>query len=254
MDASPFNRLPAEIRNYVYELAFIQSPVDVFYNDHVPSKFTMEARHGHRMNPLPKTCRQIRAESSGLFYSCTTFNIYLNKPSSYPYRHSRGLTAADILAETNPQSGLKRLTRQEHALVPLTRFVDTLGNANLLRIVPHIGIYPIYGLSDGSGLPWLLYTCSSHIKKSSPSSLLRKCSTIKFTLTYWTGGQCNSNDFTIDCHNIKESLNGVITALEEMGAKRSEDKTSFAKAVLMFRRWNALGWDKEDDWRDSRWL
>lgn len=71
MDHSPLARLPPELRNKIYEIALTQEkPVARFH------PYISRARDHctHRL-ALTRTCKQIHAESSQLFYSCNTFKL-----------------------------------------------------------------------------------------------------------------------------------------------------------------------------------
>ncbi|KAK5121479.1 hypothetical protein LTR85_005312 [Meristemomyces frigidus] len=75
MDGSPLARLPAELRNYIYELCYTQ-------RDSI--RFSTRSRSPtlHRLSPMPRhtlalshTCKQSHGESAKLFYGCNAFRI-----------------------------------------------------------------------------------------------------------------------------------------------------------------------------------
>ena len=65
MEASLLYRLPAELRDLVYEYVF-------------ESKYAIKLEHGSIQHPLTKTCRQLRAETLPMYYSMTRFNAHLD--------------------------------------------------------------------------------------------------------------------------------------------------------------------------------
>lgn len=71
MEHSPLGRLPPELRNNIYELVFKQmKPVTIFYLDGAWNR-----HHLTHDFALTKTCKQIHAETSQLFYSGSTFML-----------------------------------------------------------------------------------------------------------------------------------------------------------------------------------
>ena len=87
MDKSPLQELPAELRNQIYELALYEREgVGVCVTPqsaHIgwERKGELEARLPVRLgNPLAltMTCKAIREESLGLFYSINRFTLFLN--------------------------------------------------------------------------------------------------------------------------------------------------------------------------------
>lgn len=67
MDDSPLNRLPAELRNRIYELVFDK-------HDVIP---TVPLRKLSKYNGLTRTCRQIRKETHGMFFALNKFELKL---------------------------------------------------------------------------------------------------------------------------------------------------------------------------------
>lgn len=66
MDNSPLARLPAELRNYIYELVLIETqPIEVNWGY---SNLWIAP-------PLLQTCRQARSEAAPIYYSGSTFTI-----------------------------------------------------------------------------------------------------------------------------------------------------------------------------------
>lgn len=73
MDASPLNKLPAELRNNIYELA-LHNPggidIDVMFANKI-----ITAQASQQLLALTETCKQIRQESLPLFYATNTFSF-----------------------------------------------------------------------------------------------------------------------------------------------------------------------------------
>ncbi|KAF2722187.1 hypothetical protein K431DRAFT_284131 [Polychaeton citri CBS 116435] len=65
MDTSPFIRLSPELRNLIYEYTFT-------------SRYKHHLTDGNCQHSLTKTCRQIRQEALGMFYTHTRFNAHLD--------------------------------------------------------------------------------------------------------------------------------------------------------------------------------
>lgn len=66
MDDSPLSRLPAELRNRIYELALLQD-----------DSITISLNGKRRWRPPAhlSTCNQIRAEASSIYYAGNTFTV-----------------------------------------------------------------------------------------------------------------------------------------------------------------------------------
>ncbi|KAK5117733.1 hypothetical protein LTR85_008708 [Meristemomyces frigidus] len=86
MDRSAIGRLPAELRNRIYELAlFIPGGIRLDLGDEYPS-MARELQE-QQLLALTQTCRQLRAESRQIFYAGNVFVVdcdveYLSDPSS----------------------------------------------------------------------------------------------------------------------------------------------------------------------------
>lgn len=77
MDESPFNDMPAEIRNMIYEFTFANSaPVKVRakYPQSNRLQLSRESKETHPA-ALLQTCKQIRAECLDCFYLNVTFDV-----------------------------------------------------------------------------------------------------------------------------------------------------------------------------------
>ena len=70
MDASPFQKLSPELRNTIWALV-VTSETPLTFNK--PATCSPP--------PITATCRQIRAESLQMFYSCKVFGLHLPEPS-----------------------------------------------------------------------------------------------------------------------------------------------------------------------------
>ncbi|TKA50475.1 hypothetical protein B0A55_12950, partial [Friedmanniomyces simplex] len=65
MDTSPFARLSPELRNTIYEFAF-------------DSNYAVTLQRNATQNGIMRTCRQIRHETLGMYYSLSRFNAHLD--------------------------------------------------------------------------------------------------------------------------------------------------------------------------------
>lgn len=75
MDASPFKRLPAELRLQVYELVLTHYS-DIHLLDRGGKIICANALHDNdplRFLALTRTCKAVRSESLSVFYDCNTF-------------------------------------------------------------------------------------------------------------------------------------------------------------------------------------
>ncbi|KAK5115831.1 hypothetical protein LTR85_009425 [Meristemomyces frigidus] len=116
MDHSPLSRLPAELRNRIYELALHQdTPVRARFANQRPR---LQFKYTDNALALVRSCKQIRAESAGLFCSANSFRIELNEASLY-----------EVLTDAS--------TRMSITLDPFTVFLAQLGpeKASLLNVV-----------------------------------------------------------------------------------------------------------------------
>ena len=76
MDSSPFSRLPAELRNNIYELALHQdAELLVSKNKIRYPHLKLRSSKPYRALAFTQTCRDIRLESSALFYKVNTFKF-----------------------------------------------------------------------------------------------------------------------------------------------------------------------------------
>ncbi|KAK5115830.1 hypothetical protein LTR85_009424 [Meristemomyces frigidus] len=111
MDQPPLIRLPAELRNHIYELALLRGhPVEIkIYDDDVLSPV------GYDVLALTRTCKQIRHESTGLFYSINEFHIQLRVGSlKFWYQAPRTML----------------VSMERHLMTLLRSFVDSIGARN----------------------------------------------------------------------------------------------------------------------------
>ena len=82
MDHSPFSKLPAELRNNIYELA-IREPgaVAISVENGYIGKRAFQARpvgYGARRLALTMTCQEIRNETTAMYYNINSFSITLD--------------------------------------------------------------------------------------------------------------------------------------------------------------------------------
>ncbi|KAK3709488.1 hypothetical protein LTR37_010861 [Vermiconidia calcicola] len=115
MDQSPFNELPAEIRNYIYDLALTQEFTIQVLMRSSSKRGTMLVLRGDRKHfrALTRVSKQARAESLRLFYSSNSFKVSL--AHSLANEHSGPRGESDVLK-------------------PLTRFIKSftdIGNVTL---------------------------------------------------------------------------------------------------------------------------
>lgn len=135
MDHSPLSGLPAELRNYIYEMALHQDTiVDVHLPDLVdyspdswddrPDSLSVKLEQQRALkfkcsrNPLALTwtCKELQAEAADLFYAVNSFRINLHNT----YVHSPYISSVS-----------RRMSR---ALCPFTTFLDKLGPENVSRL------------------------------------------------------------------------------------------------------------------------
>lgn len=69
---SPLLKLPAELRNRIYEALFQEHAVDLSAND-LLNRIRKRFRPEKTDHPLLLVCKQVRAEARGLFFSLSTF-------------------------------------------------------------------------------------------------------------------------------------------------------------------------------------
>lgn len=78
MDASPLGRLPAELRNRIYELV-LTLPTTIEIDPTIPNDKRSKASSLLRSRPnvfaLVKTCRQVHSESNLMIYANNTFDF-----------------------------------------------------------------------------------------------------------------------------------------------------------------------------------
>lgn len=115
MDALPLGRLPAELRNEIYELALsLGRPIPVWYQ-HVTQDGTETQTLELRTTSdflstlaLTTTCRQLRRETADMFFACNAFSLEVRKCTSARGRHSlfhhnvksRASNLADLLVSS----------------------------------------------------------------------------------------------------------------------------------------------------------
>lgn len=146
MDASPLQRLPPKLRNHIYELYFAQESIIRLRTCARVGRLGAEVKRlsdgGLRYEPLhhhalalSATCRQIRNESTKLFYACNDFEIPM--PG---YNMSLFVNIADCVVDRSLEAG--RL------------FLDAIGleNAAALRsMAADMGVVYVNDL-EGTGL------------------------------------------------------------------------------------------------------
>lgn len=90
MDRSPLAKLPAELRNHVYELA-LRHPVPLkLYWDPILDEFhRLEAFRPRLPLALTETCQQVRVECTQIFYAINTFIIDGDQPENTDGRWTR---------------------------------------------------------------------------------------------------------------------------------------------------------------------
>lgn len=71
MECSSLARLSPEIRNAIYEFAFI-------------SNYAVTLKDNGILHPLTSTCRQIRSETLGMYLTLTSFNAHLDDGPATP--------------------------------------------------------------------------------------------------------------------------------------------------------------------------
>ncbi|KAK5115850.1 hypothetical protein LTR85_009444 [Meristemomyces frigidus] len=120
MDHSPLARLPAELRNEIYELALTQAEAVV----DIGQRWEWRARGGGIYQvtsigealAITKTCKQIRQESASIFFSTNTFDIKLD---------------TEFLFHNRPERSSSNFQQDVEALLePLHAFIDTIGEGN----------------------------------------------------------------------------------------------------------------------------
>ena len=90
MESSPFRKVPAEVRNYIYELVFTKpGPVNfickrqcLVWSKRVYGPPTIgfdcdDAASAQDLLALAQTCKQIRVECERLAFTCTSLRLYL---------------------------------------------------------------------------------------------------------------------------------------------------------------------------------
>lgn len=78
MEASPFQKLLPELRNRVYELALVHDrPIQVSPNTTPEGQIKIRGKlkDEYHLTTLLQTCKQIRSETTELFYAQNTFNV-----------------------------------------------------------------------------------------------------------------------------------------------------------------------------------
>lgn len=108
MDDSPLARLPAELRNRIYELVLL-------YNDGV--RMSMNYRREWQPPALLHASRQVRAESSSIYYAHNTFQFL-------------------AWASPRPNKGM-----YDEVLVSWLRTLDAPSRASIRTINLHDGFY-----------------------------------------------------------------------------------------------------------------
>ncbi|KAK3716166.1 hypothetical protein LTR37_006611 [Vermiconidia calcicola] len=156
MDRSPLNKLPPEFRNYTFELALTQQDIATFTTNQNDTRRKSIFVNGDRTNDkhsraLTETCRCIRNETLGLFYSSNSFVHY-----------------AIVQYQRSPVSG----ARKPYVYQDLSTFtnhlasigVTVLGSLEVLVrsygcAAPHVNVDPCTIKDDftpASGALWLL--------------------------------------------------------------------------------------------------
>ncbi|KAK6393644.1 hypothetical protein LTR65_002516 [Meristemomyces frigidus] len=116
MDSSPLGGLPPELRNNIYELAL--------QPDHQIKIWLVSEGLEHKLGSkghantfaLTRVCRQMRAESSQLFYSLNTFTVVLQTCILWPEVAKLTVNRVDAILE------------------PLQTLIDTIGPGNVASL------------------------------------------------------------------------------------------------------------------------
>lgn len=222
MDASPFRRLPPEIRLEVYELVLEQSkPIDVLFNDR--RRMKLKGDHAHVL-ALAQTCREIRIESLELFYSHNTFQVNI--------------------------STLGKTKQCKVALMRLWHFLKSI-DTNLvsnLHIVTDVGnFYPLSASVAGLGweLPYGLYTISQKFNQH-----FRGECVVEFRVEYFDGLTRDVRwvDFGYDWVDWRQAQQQMLAYLAERPERVM--KSVWRDVAGAFENWRDGSWVE----RRQRWL
>jgi len=137
MDKSPLSKLPAELRNRIWELALASDvPLAAKWRN-TESKFRPERPPASDPAALTKTCKQLRAESGQLFYTVNHFILRVDKRGYNQYASSfqgfiKGIEAAGAAAGAESVVGAGAVTLDlgrlsSNRLLPLKAAVKVLG-------------------------------------------------------------------------------------------------------------------------------
>ena len=119
MDDSRLLRLPAEVRNYIYELVFKQTQPIVLGRVFKKGLFAdwrllKDQSASNAILALPKTCKALRSECSQIFYAINAFIFQLS--------HSSGRYSGKVLEDFYNQIGGINASALRTVVVDVQRF------------------------------------------------------------------------------------------------------------------------------------
>lgn len=103
MDTSPLGRLPAELRNAIYELALC-STEEICIDARSDMPVIESPPREQHATALTTVCREVRVECLGVFFGCNQFRVVLPASSSPQFAEWKGLWY--WLAQIERQLGL----------------------------------------------------------------------------------------------------------------------------------------------------
>ncbi|KXS98586.1 hypothetical protein AC578_4314 [Pseudocercospora eumusae] len=111
MDTSPFNKLSAELRNEIYELALsFEEPILITKTSHSRLESSVK-----QPTALLQTCRQIRAETTKMFYANNVFRF----ADSTPVDHTKVSDAWVVFSRFFGSIGLDSSNTIKHVCVEI---------------------------------------------------------------------------------------------------------------------------------------
>ncbi|KAK5683920.1 hypothetical protein LTS10_003783 [Elasticomyces elasticus] len=120
MDASPLQRLPAELRVEIYELVLVQkAPIFVANKKERGRQIQYRSRLSRHALAITVTCKAIHRESAQLVFSCNSFSITGPQVSRYSY------------GEPDPAKDKHFPAKNKHALAD---FVTAVGSASAAMV------------------------------------------------------------------------------------------------------------------------
>ena len=121
MEKSPLNKLPAELRNQIYELALFQSTgITVFVSGLRPHLF--KPTETKNILSLTETCKKLRHESSPIFYQINKFILiskYLGERYSGDINTARNTQWERGLCEWLRQLGDRNVNALSHVEIDI---------------------------------------------------------------------------------------------------------------------------------------